>query len=890
VDDVGEARMFGAVDGSTRRRVPRAKIALPQLPSRYVSRPRLLGGLDSAVTTSLIAPAGAGKTLLLAEWAHRRGDVAWVALDSDDNDDGRFWSSVLAALGSCDVVPEGSAARWLPVPERPSDDAAFLADVVAAIADLPSRVRLVLDDIHELTDPAALRGLGVLLADPSARRRLVLAGRRAALPAIALRHAGELAELRAARLRFSAAETRALLAAADVHLSPDQQRELVDWTDGWAAYLGLAAEALRTADEPALLLADLAAHHRPMTEYLVTEVLSLLPTDARDLLRTISVCAEVPADLARVLSGRDDAGDVLAALSRDAFLVTRVGSDRYRLWGPVRCQLSADLARQTPRRAAALHGRAAAWLAPRDPALAVTHASRAGDPRLTARLLRRHAVALTLSGEHATVGRAVDALGDRVVAGDSALALAAALADVSQGAIGSAVRHVRLAETAWPAHPTGETETLLRVARSCLAQATGDVDNLMPTADRLAATASRPVLDTLATMHRGTALLASGHVGTALGRLRDALTEARFRGQDFLASGCLTALAWLAANEGDFRRMTAWAGEADTENTEHGWQTTLNGAVTRILLAYGSMLRAEPVDCVRHIDVAEPVLDTAAPLADHGLGLVAATLRGTAEFGLGDWTAGLHRIRVARAAADLARLAPGQIALCAVLEHRAAALLGQRDAGREVLAWAQEQLPDCAEVLLMRARAQLAMGRHELAGSTVAPALHGDVPDLLRWSVVDAWIVATEVALRTGDHERAVSCLDDAVRAAESMDVLYPLVFAPPDVIGLLAGGSGPAGARTSRVLAARRSLRASPAPVPLTERERAVLSLLPTLHSFDEIAADLTVSVNTVKTHVRAIYTKLGVGRRRDAVLAAVARGLLDTSGDPAGAGDVAP
>jgi LuxR family maltose regulon positive regulatory protein len=111
--------------------------------------------------------------------------------------------------------------------------------------------------------------------------------------------------------------------------------------------------------------------------------------------------------------------------------------------------------------------------------------------------------------------------------------------------------------------------------------------------------------------------------------------------------------------------------------------------------------------------------------------------------------------------------------------------------------------------------------------------------------------------------------------------VPYPLVFAAPEVIELLTRQLGKLGASdrfASHVLSARRSLHTSPVTVSLTERERSVLRLLPTLRSFDEIAQDLTVSPNTVKTHVRAIYTKLGVRKRRDAVAVAVNRGLLDT------------
>jgi LuxR family maltose regulon positive regulatory protein len=162
---------------------------------------------------------------------------------------------------------------------------------------------------------------------------------------------------------------------------------------------------------------------------------------------------------------------------------------------------------------------------------------------------------------------------------------------------------------------------------------------------------------------------------------------------------------------------------------------------------------------------------------------------------------------------------------------------------------------------------------------------------VLPWTVIEAALVETLVALREGEPARARTALGRALSSAESMDAPYPLVCAEADVIDLLTRQLGSLGAMepfAGRVLALRRSLHAPPVPVPLTERELGVLRLLPTLRSFEEIAQDLTVSLNTVKTHVRAIYAKLGVRRRRDAVAVATERGLLEATdaGTPADVG----
>ncbi|HEY1575269.1 MAG TPA: LuxR C-terminal-related transcriptional regulator [Pseudonocardiaceae bacterium] len=853
---------------TSRRRVPRIKITVPETPRSLVSRPRLLARLDHAAAarvTLVRAPAGSGKTLLLADWARRTPGVAWLSIDVDDNADRRFWSALLGAIGSTDRLPADSPIRALVVPRRPSADADFLATVAAALDTVADPVRLVLDDLHELTDPDPLRGLAALLRHRPAGLRVVLAGRQD--PPLALAElAGELTELGADELLFTPAEAGALLTAAGVRLGPDQSRTLVEHADGWAAYLGLAANTLRDTDDPARLLAAFVAHDRPMTEYLVDEVLTPLPADARELLRTISVCHQVSPGLAGALSGRSDASSLLDALHRDTSLVTK-DVRSFHMWTPVRDHLAADLRRQTPKRAAELHARAADWYAANDePHRALRHASQAGDVQRTGRLLRRHALTLSLSGEHAVIDGAIDVLGDDRVATDCVAALAGAVTRLARGDLAAADHCLDRADAAWPALASQEAVALRRFARSCRAQLVGEVDAPPP---------PLPVVDPL---HRGAALLVTGRFGEAQHRLREALAAARAGGHDYLAGQCLTALAVLAGTTGDVQGMTAWAAEA----VSRGRPGTLADATAHVALAYGALLRGDLAACVGDLDVADPVLADA-PDVGHDVRLVAATLRGTAESGTGDWTAGLRRIQRAREAAGDVRT-PAPLALCALLEHRAAVRLGLRESGRAVSCWAVSRLPGCAEQALMRARGQLAIGRHESAANAVEPVLAGAVPALLPWSVQDARLVAAEAALRSGDVDAARRGLVRALAMAEATDVRYPLVFASQEVIDFLVAQLATFNGSTreaAKVLAARRSLRATAVPVPLTDCERDVLGLLPTLRSFDEIAADLTVSVNTVKTHVRAIYAKLSVGRRRDAVLAAEARGLLRSTED---------
>src|SRR3712207_500069 len=134
--------------------VPRVKTTVPRLSPAYLRRSRLSAVLDAAAPGQVVlvsAPAGYGKTLLLAEWAARHPErTCWLSLDETDNDDRRFWSAVLAAVAACPALPAGHELAALPVPARPSHDPDFLAAVVGVLDTAAVAVRLVLDDVHEL--------------------------------------------------------------------------------------------------------------------------------------------------------------------------------------------------------------------------------------------------------------------------------------------------------------------------------------------------------------------------------------------------------------------------------------------------------------------------------------------------------------------------------------------------------------------------------------------------------------------------------------------------------------------------------------------------------------------------------------------------------------------
>ncbi|NEK57997.1 hypothetical protein GCU56_08945 [Geodermatophilus sabuli] len=865
------------------------KTALPRLPERYVRRPRLVVAMEAAApghVTLVCAPAGYGKTLLLAEWASRHPDsTAWMSLDADDNDDRRFWSAVLTALASCPAVPQDSAVHRLAVPARPSGDTPFLAAVVDAVDLLPGPVHLVLDDVHELTAADPLRGLAGLVRDRPPGLHLVLGSRSD--PPLALgrmRLSGEVHEIRAGALRFSVPEAAEMLAGIDVVLRPDQLRLLVEQTEGWAAGLRLAALSLREADDPDGFLADFAGNSRAISDYLVDEILARLPLERLDLLRAVSVCDPLSASLAAALSGRPDAGEVLDSLEHDTSLVLSSGQGRtwYRMHPLLRSHLLADLRRRRPDVVLDLHRRAADWYdAQGQPVPALAQARQARDHHRVDLLLRENSVSLIADGAHRAVREAMDGLGGRYVDQDPWLSLVAALVDVETGALAAADVHLDRADDVWPAEPTADLTALRVLVHARRVSLAGDPRAMVQVTEDLDATFDgQPELAVIGELDRALALLTVDRRREAQAVAEAATQRARLGGQAYLVARGLTVLAAAESARGDYRRMVTLAEEADGLVPGTDWLATAGAVLSSILRAYGALLRAEPAVC---LDLLDPAL-AFGELQDEPLSAVDPTtrgLRGAALVDLGRVVEGLDELRRARTqTADQPRMAATS-ALLALLEYPAAALAGRPEAARTALDWAEHSLGDAGDVVLLRARRLTAMGRHGAAAEALRPLIDGTTPVLQPWVVVEAHVLDCHLALLAERREHARASLHRALASSDDMDVLRPLAFGPAEVADLLTSLLGSFDARepvARRALHARFTLGADDRRTGLTGRERAVLDLLPSQRSFGEIATELTVSHSTVKTHVRAIYGKLGATSRRDAVDRARNRGLFSS------------
>jgi LuxR family maltose regulon positive regulatory protein len=393
-----------------------SKFAAPPLRAEALERSSLVDRLREtrdARLVSIVAPAGYGKTTLLAQWTKHDGrPFAWVTLDKADNDPVVLLTYVAAALDAAEPI-DAKVFRGL---NAPGDSlwSVGLPRLGAALALRQKPTVLVLDDVHELWGSPALDAIASLALLVPEGSQLVLSGRsEAAIPLARIRVSGRLLEIGPAELALTDSEARALLAAAGLRLSDSHVNELNGRAEGWAAGLYLAARSM-DADEN-LDVSAFAGDDRFVTEYLRSEHLAGMGREHVEFLTRTSVLDRMTAPLCDVVLGRSDSADRLLELERSNLFV--VAFDHrggwYRYHHLFRDMLQSELARREPDKVAELKRRAASWCEQNHmPDRAIEYASDAGDLDHVAALLGAHALAFYRSGRVATVERWLAAFDD----------------------------------------------------------------------------------------------------------------------------------------------------------------------------------------------------------------------------------------------------------------------------------------------------------------------------------------------------------------------------------------------------------------------------------------------------------------------------------------------
>ncbi|MEV6791686.1 AAA family ATPase [Streptomyces sp. NPDC051320] len=336
--------------------------------------------------TVVNGPAGAGKTLCVADWLAQEAvpwPTVWLTMEHGDRAPGTFWAYVLEAMHHHGLSPQpdvGSPARADEV------DRLLLVRLAAYLNGRPDPVLLVLDEFDRVSSREIAEQVEFLLRHAGRGLRLVLISRvEPLLPLHRWRAADEITDIGAADLAFSPQEITELLARHGLSPSGETVRLLTERTEGWAAGVRLCALAMGQTDEPDRFLAEFEAGHSTVADFLLCEVLARQPAETQELLLRASVLERIHPSLANALTGRENAEGILAALERANTFVTGVGHSWYRLHPLFAEILRVHLRSRYPGLERELHRAAARWLCQAGQLIdALPHAAAAGEWKFAA--------------------------------------------------------------------------------------------------------------------------------------------------------------------------------------------------------------------------------------------------------------------------------------------------------------------------------------------------------------------------------------------------------------------------------------------------------------------------------------------------------------------------
>ena len=900
------------------------KLHIPRPQPGFVPRPRLVERLDEGLAQGLVlvcAPAGYGKTTLLAGWVRRsRHPVAWLSLDAGDNDPARFWRHAVAAL---DGVRPGISERMGPLlgPPPPPSFEPLVTALINEVAGQPAAdeaLLLVLDDYQVISSPLVHSSLGFLLEYRPPGLRLALTSRSDPPLGLArLRARGQLAELRAADLRFTPAEAAALL--AQVAAAPGGARPgaplpdtvaaaLAVRTEGWAAGLQLAGLSLRGQNDVGGFVAAFTGSHRYVLDYLAEEVLERQPGRVREFLLETSVLERLSGELCDAVTGRPGSQALLEQVEGAGLFL--IPLDEVRGWWRYH-HLFADLLRarlqqEQPGGVSELHRNAAAWYAERGLADdAIRHAVAAGEMTWAARLIEQHFDAVhSLRGEAATIQRWLTPLPADLIRSRPRLLLAQAVPAATGSRLEAAEQLVDAAELAYagtgeePFEPTiGRAGSLLvnvpatiALVRGYLAQLRGDARGTAEFGSRAVAESREDewILRSVAQVQLAVAGWLDGRLDEAERAFAQGIAGRR-------AAGLPTWGAWASYELGQVQHA----------------QGRLDAAVRTCEQALEAAARPgqppSPAAGPAYVGLAEVAyqrneLDSALEEVTRGIALCRSfvyTMPLAAGLATLAWIrqAGGDPAGALDAMDEAVQATPGPAGLLnPIPARRARLLLAQGDLGgaarwTEQVGLGADDEPDYAREPghLVLARVLMAQQRPAEA-LALLDRLHATAAAQARvGSLIEIGALRALGLAASGEEAAAVDALADALILACPQG--YVRVFADegPPMAALLAGliaaqrsGGSAAevplgclarlqralGAQDSAADAGRGGVTAAPGLVEqLTSRELEVLGMLAAGKSNQAIAGQLVITLDTVKKHVSHILGKLGAANRTEAV-----------------------
>ena len=887
------------------------KLHLPRPRAQLVPRSRLVERLQQGAAGALTlvsAPAGYGKTTLLAQWrASTRAPIAWLSLEPEDNEPTRFLTYLIAALQTLDPRLGRSAQALLGFPE-PAEPATVMAMLANDLFGGPGEdFALVLDDYHVIAAQSIHRALTHLVERLPPRMHLIISTRSdPPLPLARLRASGQLTELRAAELRFGTAEAGAFLAEVmGLHLSPEDVTTLQARTEGWIAGLQLAALSLQGQADVAGALAAFSGSQRFVLDYLSEEVLSRQPTPVLSFLLHTALLERLSGSLCDAVTGQEGSQAVLEALERANLFV--VPLDEERLWyryhhlfaDLLRSRLSPTMSALVPE----LHRRASRWYEEQGLILdAVHHAVLASDLARVSRLLEEHRHSLTLGGQARTVLAWLQALPDERIQQHPSLCFSQALLLMLTGQLPEALGRLQVVEQVASHLTAGSEAQDLRYQVAAL-QAyilfyQGDLQSSVALAEQATDhLASCPVeVQEAARVIAAHRVVLSGDVSRVGEQHLARLASGGSTGNDASAMEMILHLlslllhARLLQLQGRLRQAAAIYEQIAQRLGEHGGALVHPGpcfGLGELSYEWNDLEAAE-----RLLEQGREALHGPLPLEASAIAWGYATLA-LLQQARNNNAGALATVEELVRLAETRQFAPEQLTAARAVRARLALMQGDLAAA---VHWAESSGLSASDApcypreweYLIFARVRIAQGRASPTGPFLAEALRllerllADAEAKVRLDSLLEILVLQALALFASSAQRrqALAALERALQLARQGEYMSLFVDEGEPMVALLrqAYAQGIAPEYVSTLLSAFgeetrvASPHAFPLVEPLTERELAVLRLLVRGLSNAGIARELIITVGTVKRHVNSIYGKLGVQSRTQAIVRAQA------------------
>lgn len=888
----------------------RTKLSLPVFQAHFLPRPHLVQRLQRGVKNRLVllsASAGSGKTTLLSEWARQSSSlIAWLALDTDDNDPVRFWSYVVAALQQASLASVASllqGLRSLPLASLQS----LLVELINVLDAEARDIVIILDDYHLLEAPPLHDSLTFFLKHLPQHVHLVLASRsEPPLPLAQLRARGSLLELRSADLRFTPAEVTAFLCELQqFSLEPIEVQALTERTEGWAAGLRLASLALQEHADTSRFIRQFTGSHSTVLEYLLNDVLEHQPEHVRRFLAHTSVLERFTASLCDAVTSEENGRAMLAYLvQKNLFLLSLDDEGTwYRYHHLLAEALSSRLRQDQPELFCTLHRRASEWYGRQNLSEeAIQHALASTDFEHAADLLERHVEGLWQQSELTSVLRWLNLLPTPVLGERPWLLVAQARALIRSGHFEQAEQCLRNLEHLGREKVAEYTQDMFDGRMAALAAEFSCVRG--QTQKALAYSRQALTLlpeDDLA--WRTSVLQAMGGAYLHAGNLEEAqqiLTEtvaSSLRNHD--AHHALMTLHTLGQTQ-------ALLAQPDLANASYlqGLQIASQYGLTQAAVMGHILVGRGHVLCEwNDLEAAEAHLLTGIKLARRG-GQVIQALGGTLTLSRIKQAQGKMQeaLAVSGQAQELARQTNDPFFVNFVARHPVGLWLAENEVEAAVRCAHASGLytyGEIKDVTSLPSTYFLLIELFLLLQLCIAQGNLSEADRLLRQTRVlldtcpqprwqSTWMALCALACQAkGQEEEAMRSLALALACAEPAGYIRTFLEKGKAMIHLLSLLLHLKPLATYSHGYVRRLLGAAGEPLPeqvqavspddlLSTRELAVLRCLADGHSNREVARRLVLTENTVRTHTKHIYSKLDVHSRTQAIARSKTLGLL--------------